>query len=146
MPQPTTWDQSSLHAVLNHLSHQGQGSGADWLLDTGATTRLANNPGIITNPSPYTSSSSVIVSNGASLTITHISDTSFPTSKFHIRLCDIVITPNLIKKYISIRALTRQNPITVEFDGFGFSIKELRTWEVILWCDSPEDLYPLITG
>jgi len=49
----------------------------------------------------------------------------------------------LIKNLISVRALTRDNPITVEFDACGFSIKDRHTWEVILRSDSQGDLYPL---
>jgi hypothetical protein len=49
----------------------------------------------------------------------------------------------LIKNLISVRALTRDNSVSVEFDPFGFSIKDLRTKTVLLRCDSTGDLYPL---
>lgn len=98
----------------------------------GATSLMANNPGIVSCPIPFSHSSRVTVGNGATLPITHTGDTFFSTSSFPIQLRNVVITPNLIKKLISVRALTRDNPVTVEFDHLGFSIKDLRTRTVIL--------------
>uniref|UniRef100_A0A453EBU1 GAG-pre-integrase domain-containing protein n=1 Tax=Aegilops tauschii subsp. strangulata TaxID=200361 RepID=A0A453EBU1_AEGTS len=87
-----------------------------------------------------------IFGNGDSLPITHTGDVSFPTSSFPIHLRNVVITLNLIKNLISVCRLTRENPIIVEFDMFGFSVKDLLTRRVILRCDSPDDLYPLVSG
>jgi hypothetical protein len=42
-----------------------------------------------------------------------------------------------------VRALTRDNPITIEFDNLGFSVKDRHTRAVILRSDSTGDLYPL---
>jgi hypothetical protein len=147
-PQPTAWDQAPLHAALHNLSLQGNGSGAgpDWFLDTGATSHMANHPGIVSNLTPYTNSSRVVVGDGSSLPITHVGDSSFPTASFPIHLRNVAITPDLIKNLISVRSLTRHNPITVEFDAFGFSIKDLHTRAVILRCDSDGELYPLVSG
>lgn len=41
------------------------------------------------------------------------------------------------------RALTRDNNVSVEFDPWGFSIKDLRTRMALLRCDSSRELYPL---
>ena len=41
------------------------------------------------------------------------------------------------------RALTRDNNVSVEFDPWGFSIKDLRTRMALLRCDSSGELYPL---
>jgi hypothetical protein len=80
------------------------------------------------------------------LPITHTGDTSFSTSSFPILLRNVAITPGLIKNLISVRSLTRDNPITIEFDAFGFSIKDFHTRVVILRCDSDGELYPLVAG
>ncbi|XP_071685228.1 uncharacterized protein [Lolium perenne] len=37
----------------------------------------------------------------------------------------------------------RDNPVTVEFDAFGFSVKDGRTRMLLHRCDSPGDLYPI---
>ena len=47
---------------------------------------------------------------------------------------------------ISIRSLTRDNNVTIEFDPFGFSIKDIPTQTVLLWCNSAGDLYPMASS
>jgi hypothetical protein len=49
----------------------------------------------------------------------------------------------MVKNLVSVRKLTRDNNISVEFDPHGFSIKDLQTSTVMLRCDSSGDLYPL---
>jgi hypothetical protein len=49
----------------------------------------------------------------------------------------------LIKNLISVRRLTRDNNVSIEFDPTGFSIKDLPTRAERLRCDSHGDLYPL---
>jgi hypothetical protein len=83
-PQPTAWDQAPLHAALHNLSLQGNGSGAgpDWFLDTGATSHMANHPGIVSNLTPYTNSSRVVVGDGSSLPITHVAFSALSMTVF----------------------------------------------------------------
>jgi hypothetical protein len=42
---------------------------------------------------------------------------------------------------LSIRKFTRDNFCSIEFDAFGFSVKDLKTRRVILRCNSEGDLY-----
>jgi hypothetical protein len=51
--------------------------------------------------------------------------------------------PPTPRNLISVRSLARDNFVSVEFDPFGFSIKDLGTQEVILRCNSNGDLYLL---
>ena len=44
---------------------------------------------------------------------------------------------------IFVRRLARDNPITVEFDNLGFTMKDARTRMVLHRCDSPDELYPV---
>jgi hypothetical protein len=62
--QPTGWDQAGLYAALQNMSLQGGHGGSEFFLDTGASSHMANSPGILHNPSRYNSSSRVIVGNG----------------------------------------------------------------------------------
>ena len=48
-----------------------------------------------------------------------------------------------MKNLIFVRSLTRDNNVSVEFDPYGFSIKDLPTRTVMLRCNSGGDLYPL---
>lgn len=75
--------------------------------------------------------------------VTHRAQTSLPTTASPLYLNSVLVSPSLIKNLISVRRLTRDNNISVEFDPSGFSIKDLRTKEERLRCNSDGDLYPL---
>jgi len=60
-----------------------------------------------------------------------------------LQLNDILVSPSLIKNLISVRRLTRDNNVSIEFDPVGFSIKDLHTRAEMLRCESTGDLYPL---
>ncbi|XP_073367956.1 uncharacterized protein [Aegilops tauschii subsp. strangulata] len=49
----------------------------------------------------------------------------------------------VVTNLLSVRRLARENPITVEFDDIGFSVKDAYTWMVLHRCDSPDELYPV---
>ena len=100
-------------------------------------------PGNMCSLRPNSSSTRIIVGDGSSLPVTHYGTTQIPTTASPLVLDNILISPSLIKNLISVRALTRDNPITIEFDKFGFSVKDLYTKTVILCSDSAGDLYPL---
>jgi hypothetical protein len=63
---------------------------------------------------------SCIVGNGAPLPVHRTGHASLPTPSSPLQLNNVLISPALIKNLISVRALTRDNSISVEFDPFGF--------------------------
>lgn len=115
-------------------------------LDTGASAHMFNNPGNLRSIHPTSSSSQIVVGNGNLLPITHTGTGSIITSTSPIELRNVLLSPSLIKNLLSVRQLTRENPVSVEFDSFGFSIKDIRTGTAILRCDSDGDLYHVSTG
>jgi hypothetical protein len=135
------------NALLAALTSVGvapaETSTLDWFLDTGASSHVANAPGNLQSLHPLSSSTSVTVGNGASLPVTHLANSSIPTSSCPLSLRNVLVTPFLIKNLISVRSLTRDNNVSVEFDPSGFSIKDLRTNQVTLRCNSHGDLYPI---
>ena len=50
-------------------------------------------------------------------------------------MSNILVSPELIKNLVSVRSLTRENPVTVEFDEYGFSVKDARTRMVLHRCN-----------
>jgi hypothetical protein len=142
---PPTWDQAGLIQALNNLSVQQPqpvSAPGPWYLDTGASEHMSSSSGNLAALKPC-SSSSIVVGNGSSLAVTHTGHQSLPTSSHPIHLRDILVSPNLLKNLISVKTLCRHNPVTVEFDHRGFSVKDRRTRMVILRCDSDSDLYPV---
>lgn len=81
--------------------------------------------------------------NGAQLPVTHHAHTSIPTATSPLQLHDVLISPSLVKNLVSVRRLTRDNNVSIEFDPCGFSIKDLPSKAEILRCESNGDLYPL---
>lgn len=59
--------------------------------------------------------------------VTHQAQTLVPTATSPLQLNGILVSPSLIKNLISIRRLTRDNNVSIEFDPVGFSIKDLHT-------------------
>jgi hypothetical protein len=100
-----------LYTALNGMSlNTPSGGGSDWFLDTGATSHMVSHLGILSS----CTGNSII-----------------PTTS-SLCLNNILIAPQLVKNLISIRALTRDNSVSVEFDPWGFTIKDLRTRMAIL--------------
>ena len=58
-------------------------------------------------------------------------------------MSNVLVSPDLVTNLVSVCRLARENPITVEFDDIGFSVKDARTRMVLHRCDSPDDLYPV---
>jgi hypothetical protein len=87
--------------------------------------------------------SSVTVGNGARLAVTHTAVGTIPTTHAPLHLHNVLVTRSIVKNLISVRQLTRDNNISIEFDPVGFSIKDLPTRKVMLRCDNTSDMYPL---
>jgi hypothetical protein len=104
---------------------------------------MSSSLGTLPNPQPLSALTSIIVGNGAQLPITHTASTAIPTSSTIPHLRNVLVSSPLVKNLISVKQLTRDNNISIEFDPTGFSIKDLPTRTVKLQCDSPGDLYPL---
>ncbi|GJW97811.1 ribonuclease H-like domain-containing protein [Tanacetum coccineum] len=86
---------------------------------------------------------SVLVGDGYSIPVTNSGHSILPTPHRPLHLNNVLITPNIVKNLIYVRQFVRDNNCTVEFDAFGFSIKDFMTRRVLLRCDSTGDLYPV---
>lgn len=56
-------------------------------------------------------------------------------------MSNVLVSPELVKNLVWVRCLARENPLTVEFDECGFSVKDARTRMILHRCDSLDDLY-----
>ncbi|GJX19552.1 ribonuclease H-like domain-containing protein [Tanacetum coccineum] len=88
---------------------------------------------------------SVHVGDRKIIPVTNTSLSILPTLNRPLYLHNVLVTPNIIKDLIFVRQFTRDNNCTVEFDEFGFSLKNLLTRHILLRCDSSGDLYPVTT-
>jgi hypothetical protein len=102
---------------------------------------MAAHSGNLSHSFPTSIESHIIVGNGAGLPISHIGSTSFPSSSRPLSLNNVIVSPHLIQNLVSIKALSRDDSVTVEFDTSGFSVKDGHTRMVLRRCESPGDLY-----
>ncbi|GJZ64224.1 ribonuclease H-like domain-containing protein, partial [Tanacetum coccineum] len=112
-------------------------------MDTGESSHLAENTGMLTsfsNPSLY---KSVFVGNGQPIPVTHMGHSLMHTPHKPLHLHHVLVIPNIIKILISVRQFTRDNNVSVNFDAYGFSVKDYQTRRLLLLCDSTGDLYPV---
>ncbi|GKD24716.1 ribonuclease H-like domain-containing protein, partial [Tanacetum coccineum] len=114
-----------------------------WNFDTGASSHLNN---LVTNISEVFNSCmypSVSVGDGHSIPVTNTGHSILPTSVRPLHLNNVLITPYIVKNLIYVRQFVRDNNCMLEFDTFGFSVKDFMTRRVLLRCDSTGDLYPV---
>nr|GEX72167.1 ribonuclease H-like domain-containing protein [Tanacetum cinerariifolium] len=114
-----------------------------WNMDTGASSHLADDTGILTSFSNWSMYPSVFVGNGHSIPVTHIGHSLLHKSLKPLQLNHIFVTPHIIKNLISARQFTRDNDVSVEFNAYGLSVKDYQTGRLLLRCDSTGDFYPV---
>ncbi|XP_074306462.1 uncharacterized protein LOC141641710 [Silene latifolia] len=137
-PQPT--DLSQAFQALS-VQHQAD----PWFMDTGASSHRTSDPGIIANPLNTSRIRSIYVGNGNSIPVLGSGTSTLNTHSRTLHLHHILHTPNIIKNLISVRQFTKDNNVSVEFDPFGFSVKDIPTGKLIMRSDSDGDLYPVST-
>uniref|UniRef100_A0A453JUG3 Uncharacterized protein n=1 Tax=Aegilops tauschii subsp. strangulata TaxID=200361 RepID=A0A453JUG3_AEGTS len=140
-PSAPGWD----HAALFQQAYSQHGlpqQSANWILDSGAATHVTGNAGNLSSFRPFSkhNSSSIIVGNGDRLPITGIGSTSLPPT--NLSLHDVVVCHSIVKDLISVRKLSCDNNVSVEFNPYGFSVKDFPTRSHIMTSSSPGPLYP----
>ncbi|KAJ9537899.1 hypothetical protein OSB04_030632 [Centaurea solstitialis] len=102
-----------------------------WYMDTGATSHLTNNRGIFPKLFNLSTPQVVLASNGTRMPIHGYGNTTTPPPHRLFTLKNVLYTPHIIKNLISIRQFTNDNHVSVEFDPFGFSVKDLNTGHLL---------------
>ena len=134
---------TTLPQAFNAMTVQDYGD-SGWYMDFGATSHLALDTGKLTSISNNRSISSIFVGNGNSIPVTNSGHSMLPALNRPLHLHNVLVTPNIIKYLIYVRQFTRYNNCSVEFDPFGFSVKDLGTRHLLLLCNSNEELYPIL--
>lgn len=137
MGQPA-WDQSSLISVINNMSLQGPYN-SGWVVDSGASSHMASSDGILHSSQNPSHPTRVTVGNGSSVPVTRVGCTSLHSFK----LDNVLVVPSIVTNLLSVRRFTRDNFVSIKFDPFGFSIKDLWTGTVRLRFNSSGDLYTI---
>jgi hypothetical protein len=139
------WDCTALIVALNNTAASSSNNGG-WVMDSGATSHMVLDPGIISSPTPPSFHSHVTVGNSISLPISTIGHTTISTPHHTFRLNNVLVVPSIIKNLLSTRQFTIDNSCSVEYDPFGFSIKDLQARHEIIRCSSSGPLYKFTTS
>ncbi|GJY65726.1 hypothetical protein Tco_0467964 [Tanacetum coccineum] len=114
-----------------------------WNMDTGASSHLNSHLSKLSTVYNKCLYPSVCIGGGKSIPITNTGHSILPTLNRPLYLHNVLVTPNIIKNLISVRQFTRDNNCIIEFNAFGFSVKDFLTRHILLRCDSSGDLYPV---
>ncbi|KAJ9543905.1 hypothetical protein OSB04_023612 [Centaurea solstitialis] len=133
---PTEIDQTFATMSLNQQD-------PNWYVDSGAMSHMTNNP---RNYSSYVNNGNfrnIIVGDGAKIAIqgTGNQTLSHPFPPFSLN--NVLYVPTIVKILLSVRKLTTDNNLSIEFDPYGFTLKDFQTRTPLLRCNSVGDLYPL---
>jgi hypothetical protein len=107
-------------------------------MDTGASAHMSSDAGNLTSLASTPPHTHIMVGDGSSIPVANSGHTSLSSSSRRLTLRDVLVTPCIVKILIYVRPFTRDNLCSVEFDLWGFSMKDLSTGVVILRCSSRE--------
>ncbi|GJS29007.1 ribonuclease H-like domain-containing protein [Tanacetum coccineum] len=125
-----------------HQTLHDPASGA-WNMDTGASSYLNNSVNSLSENFNTCMYPSISIGDGHSIPITNTGHSILPTPLKSLHLNNVLITHHIVKNLIYVRQFVRDNNCTIEFDAFGFSVKDFMTRRVLPRCDSMGDLYPV---
>ena len=113
-----------------------------YYMDTGATSHMNRSQGNLFNYSSFKHPlhNAIIVGDGHMIPVQGHKNISLTSSPNTLTLKNLLYAPQLIKNLISVRKFTRDNMVSVEFDHFGFSVKDLATRNLVLRSNSTGDL------
>ncbi|GKB38996.1 ribonuclease H-like domain-containing protein [Tanacetum coccineum] len=114
-----------------------------WNMDTGASSHLNNSVTSLSTNFNSCMYPSVSVGDGYSIPVTNTGHCILPTPTRSLHLNNVLITPHIVKNLIYVRQFVRDNNCPIEFNAFGFSVKDFMTRRVLLRCDSTGDHYPV---
>nr|XP_009785398.1 PREDICTED: uncharacterized protein LOC104233667 [Nicotiana sylvestris]XP_016514486.1 PREDICTED: uncharacterized protein LOC107831248 [Nicotiana tabacum] len=116
-------------------------SSPQWYVDTGASSHMTPTTSNLSSIQPYNGNDSVMVGNGNQLPISYTGNGNFSTHSFTFSLKNILVVPTLSCNLLSVRKFTSDNNCSIDFDAFGFSIKDYKTKRILLRCNSLGPLY-----
>ncbi|KAJ9536095.1 hypothetical protein OSB04_un000733 [Centaurea solstitialis] len=138
--QPQYTDLSSVFQAMSVQAPQDN----NFYMDSGATRHMTFNQGTMHSLTPC-NSNFIQVGNGAMVPARYIGQCTLPYSLHPLHLKNVLVSDKLIKNLISVRRFTIDNSVSVEFDPFGFTVKDLKTGSFLQRCDSDHhDLYPVL--
>ncbi|KAK4379268.1 hypothetical protein RND71_001130 [Anisodus tanguticus] len=116
----------------------------NWYMDTGATSHMTTSQGTLSSYSKLSNlNQNIIVGSGQCIPIRGFGHSSLSPLHPPLILKNVLHAPKRIKNLIYVRRFTTDNNVSLEFDPFGFYVKDFTISRRIMRCDSTRDLYPI---
>jgi hypothetical protein len=123
-PWTGTWDQQPLATSFSTMVLTPKVV-TDWVADSGASSHTTDASNLTSiHPPTSTDISFIVVGNGSTLQVTSVQD-SVILGLFYLN--NVLVTPDIIQKNLSVHCFTSDNWCSMEFDLFGISMKDLST-------------------
>ena len=103
---------------MNNFAAQGN-SGTDWIFDSGASRHMSASSNFLSSCTP-SSFPSITLGDGSSIPISCVGQAQIQSPTKPLLLRDVLVAPALIKNLISVRQITTDNHVSVEFDPLWF--------------------------
>jgi hypothetical protein len=136
-PLARGWHPAALVAAFSTMAMTPPSS--DWVVDSGASYHTTSNTGTLSHPHP-SHPSSIVVGNGSTLSVTSVGASVLPEPFY---LNNVLVAPHFTHNLLYVCRFTTDNSCSIEFDPFGFSVKDLATRTPLARCDSLGPLYTL---
>ncbi|GKU94440.1 hypothetical protein SLEP1_g7936 [Rubroshorea leprosula] len=138
----------SFYQVQQHPSHANFASSPntaseDWLLDSGATHHVTTNLANLALHFEYLGPDELQIGDGTGLKITHVGDTTLPTSSTSFTLRNVLCVPSVSKNLISVSQLCKHTNAIVEFHPDYFLVKDRSTRVTMLRDPNIHGVYQL---
>ena len=114
-------------------------------MDIGAASHMTTSQGNLSSYFNFSKNNGIIVRNDQSIPIRGFGSANLSPSHSRLVLKNVLHAPNLIKNLVSVCKFTINNQVFVEFDSFGFSMKDFQTRMTLMRCNSWGELYPITT-
>ncbi|XP_014496797.1 uncharacterized protein LOC106758379 [Vigna radiata var. radiata] len=134
---PSTDIVAAMHTLGIHPPYE------NWYMDTGATSHMTSAQGTLSSYVNTSNTHGLIVCNGHSIPIHGYGHTKLSSPYPPLSLNNVLHAPQLVKNLVSVRKFTTDNFVFVEFDPFGFSVKDFLTGRPVMTCESQGELYPI---
>ncbi|KAG6765992.1 hypothetical protein POTOM_030056 [Populus tomentosa] len=108
-----------------------------WLLDSAATNHVTADLQNLSLQSPYNGPDSILIGDGTGLSITHSGSTQINP----FTISNVLCVPSIQKNLVSVSQFCKQHLTSIEFFSSHFSVKDLRTGQILLQGPNKNDVY-----
>jgi len=142
-PTPSNYPPINIDATMQNLSLNVPDE--NLYMDTSAISHMTASQGTLSSYSNLSINKNIVVGSGHEIPIRGYGQTYISPPYPPLSLNNVLHAPKLVKNLIFVRHFTIDNNVTIEFDPFGFSVKDIQMGIPIMRCDSTGDLYSLTT-